>query len=53
MTLGPLTPPPVTVAQVAVLDTLAQILQTLTDQQHSFAEQQARQADTQARLLAE
>ena len=40
-------------AQVAVPDTLAQILQTLTDQQHSFAEQQARQADTQTRLLAE
>ena len=51
--LRPPTPPPVTVAQVAVLDMLAQILQTLTEQQRSFAEQQDRQAATQARLLAE
>ena len=42
-----------TVAQVAVPDTLAQILQTLTDQQRRFAEQQDRQAETQARILAE
>ena len=42
-----------TVAQVAVPDTLAQILQTLTDQQRRFAEQEDRQAETQARILAE
>ena len=51
--LRPPTPPPVTVAQVAVSDTLAQILQTLTDQQRRFAEQEDRQAETQARILAE
>ena len=42
-----------TVAQVAVPDTHAQILQTLTEQQRAFAEQQDRQAETQARILAE
>ena len=51
--LRPPTPPPVTVAQVAVPDTLAQILQTLTEKQHAFAEQQDRQAETEARILAE
>ena len=40
--LRPPTPPPVTVAQVAVPDTLAQILQTLIEQQRAFAEQQDR-----------
>ena len=42
-----------TVAQVTVSDMLAQILQTLIDQQLSFAEQKSRQAETQARILVE
>ena len=51
--LRPPTPPPVTVAQVAVPGTLAQILQTLTEQQCAFVEQQDRHAEIEARILAE
>ena len=41
------------VAQVAVPDTLAKILQTLTEQQCAFVEQQDRHAEIEARILAE
>ena len=46
-------PPPVTAAQVTQSDSLAAILQTLADQQRSFAEEQHSQPEMQNRLLAE
>ena len=49
----PPTPPPVTATQVTVPDTLVMILQSLIDQQRSFAEQQHHSKETQTQILAE